>query len=72
MSELTRCNYCSLKELRRNKPKGSRIHLRVSSFMGGVDVFVVPQGEKLDKRSPDDGGGHWRRWFMELGDRCGC
>ena len=44
MSELTQCNYCSLKQIRADaKKKKMRVVIINSNFMGGVDVFVVPK-----------------------------
>ena len=56
MSELTICNYCKLKRIRKTKSKGSKVYLKPSSFMsGGIDVYVVPKGEKLDTRTDKKG-----------------
>jgi len=71
MSELIGCDYCYLKSVRRDKPKGSRVYLRRE--IGGISVYVVPKGERLDKTDPgDDGGKHWITWLMKLTDHCVC
>ena len=48
MSELTQCNYCNLKEIKRNKPKGSKV--RLVRNQGWLDCYVIPKGERLDTR----------------------
>ena len=69
------CNYCTLREIRKEARGRARVHLRRSSGgMGGVDVFVVPKGEKLDT-SVDEKGNHnpqWKAWLMEVSDHCVC
>jgi hypothetical protein len=85
MGGLTRCNYCTLKEIKRNAEKaGSTVHLRPSGFMGGTDVFVVPEGEKLPEKEdmvqPCDeypnGNDYYskyqRAWLMDIPDHCAC
>jgi len=72
MSDLTSCNYCSLKSLRCSL-KGSGAHIRLVRENGGVAVYVIPKGEKLGaKRVDGEPSKQWRRWFMELSDRCAC
>jgi len=77
MSELTPCNYCSLQGIKaRAKMNGCKVYLRNSTgSLGGIDVFVVPLGKKLDTRVDERGesiGGQWKAWFMELTDHCVC
>ena len=82
MSELTKCNFCTMNWL---KARAEREQLRVltrAGWRGGVDVFLVPHGIKipncnLDEDSPITEGRifhklYWVSWFMELGERCGC
>lgn len=65
MSELTRCNYCTLKDIKRKaKKEGKKVivkrgkHNFEDSFMGpGIDVFID------DKKTA---------WFMELTNHCVC
>ncbi len=69
------CNYCNLQDIkRRAKQKGATVHVLKSSMdsLGGNDVFVVPKGQELDKRQPDDGGKHWVSWLMEISEVCCC
>jgi hypothetical protein len=73
MSSLTSCNFCDLKNLRnRIKGTGSKIFLRAED--GGVAVYVVPKGEKLDtsKDAKGEPSKQWRMWFMELTEHCVC
>jgi len=67
MSELTLCNYCSLRRIKTQARKdGKRVkvtaalyegELRKFVVQGGVDVFV--DGKKV-------------AWFMELPNHCCC
>lgn len=75
MSELTSCNYCTLRAIRNRAPKGARVIVRehdgrFSGFEGGVDVFVVPAGIAVS--DDDDLGSYHKCWFMELTTKCAC
>lgn len=77
MSELTTCNYCSLRAIRRRaKEENSRVYVRnAHDFgLGGYDVFMVPKGEKLNTSVDEKGehGEHWVSWMMEITDHCCC
>ena len=85
MSELTQCNYCSLKQIKANaRKKRMKVVLLPSSFMGGTDVFVVPRHiPKAEiKRwkdcdaAPPNGDMFYRKyhvaWMMSIGDHCEC
>jgi len=60
------CNYCTLKHIKKNKPKGSTV------IVVGGDVYIVPKGEELDTGSPDDGNTQWRCWLMSIPLHCVC
>jgi len=61
MSEITRCNYCSLREIKkRAKVKGEKVRIKNAKDFGlgkGKDVFVN------DKKVA---------WFAELTNHCVC
>lgn len=78
MSELTTCNYCSLKYRRAEaKEVGSKVTLRASKH-GGYDVFEHPSTVTIPKdyqHEDDKVGGpsqYWRAWYMALSDKCCC
>jgi hypothetical protein len=75
MSELTMCNYCSLQIIIRKAPKGSKVIMKASCG-GGMDVYVVPEGEELDTRTDPKTGNNlskqWKAWMMEIPDHCCC
>lgn len=83
MSDLTTCNFCDLKRMRRNNKGKSKIYLR-GSRGGGVNVYKVPNGEKLPPRSemieaseeyPNGNKAHekyFAAWFMSLSNHCEC
>ena len=48
MSELTRCNYCSLKDIRARAEKSSRTVTVLLGSRGGTDVFVHPSNVVID------------------------
>lgn len=85
MSEFTICNYCILEEIKLETEKaGSTVYLRPSGFMGGTDVFVVPEGEKLPEKEdmvqPCDEypngneaySKYHKAWLMNISDHCVC
>jgi len=62
MSELTECNYCILRKIKRDaKEKGKKVKIRKGTYTDslgpGKDVYV--EGEKV-------------AWFWELTDHCVC
>lgn len=72
------CSYCHLRRIRRSaKESGATVRLRsapMAWYSAGVNVFVVPKGEKLDT-STDARGNHGKQfvmWAAEIGKRCGC
>jgi len=68
MSELTKCNYCTLQNINhRAICEGKEISVRAkwNPEFDGFDVFVHPINEVPKKE-------HWVCWFMELGNGCGC
>lgn len=83
MNELTKCSFCSLRNIQERADKNNQqVILRNSkSKLGGKDVFVVPKGiptpkiikaghekETRDKFSKN----YWVAWFMELTNCCTC
>jgi len=85
---MTQCNFCRLKNIKlRAKERGSRVIVRTASFKldgRGMDVFVVPKGEKLPSNKEmiepcnefPNGGELWekyhRAWMCEIPGRCSC
>ncbi|HUV84946.1 MAG TPA: hypothetical protein VMV86_04505 [Methanosarcinales archaeon] len=77
-----RCNYCSLKSIKKEaKNCGNKIVLRSSSFMGGTIIFEIKKHEKIPKyiepceKYPN--GDQWyeehiRSWMKEIGNLCEC
>ena len=85
MSELTQCNYCSMKAIKADaKRKKMKVVVIASSFMGGKDVFVVPPDFEIrDIRRWKDcsdklpnGDKNYQKyhaaWMMEIGNHCEC
>jgi len=85
MGEFTTCNYCNLQSIKTDaKKSGSRVYKRASSFLGGTDIFVVPNGKKLPPKDdmiepcdkyPDGNEAfskYHRAWLMEIPNRCCC
>jgi len=78
MSELTRCNFCSLQLYKREaKETGATVHVvKRTAGLGGFDIYIVPKGEIPDLsinghdesvRSP-----HWVSWMWQISDSCVC
>lgn len=83
MSELTKCNFCSLRELkRRARKEGTRIVIRANpGKLKGVDVYLVPKGVKVPQKIMATTEGkhgdmfhvkYFAAWFMALTDYCVC
>lgn len=78
MSELTRCNYCNLKEIEaRAKKEGKKVTVLPDTDwgMGGVNCYVHPKAVDIRKLLGGEDGPRAKyrvAWFMELTDRCFC
>ena len=74
MSELTPCNFCTLKRIKAEKPEGSRV--MIIGNAGWLDIYVVAKGEKLDTRQDPKTGNHkskqFRASFLALSETCCC
>ena len=76
MSELTQCNYCSLRQIRqRAKKEGKKVTL-LPGWRGGKDVFVHPsritRKKLLAEQKKDEGRKYCVGWLMEITDHCVC
>jgi len=83
MSELTRCNYCSLRIIRKEaKEKKLKVTL-LAGWHGGIDAYMHPKNvtrqelqacrEKTWGDIPNSGPGkYWAAWFMEITNHCCC
>lgn len=62
------CNLCLLAEIKRQaKKEGKVVVKKPGTFgLGGVDLFVLRKGEKLDR------GKHFRAWCMKIPEGCEC
>jgi hypothetical protein len=72
---MTRCNFCTLREIRENAARNSLQVLLdpAPEFFApaGVNVFVVPADlDILAARASHDT--YWTSWFMELPEQCAC
>lgn len=77
MSELTRCNFCTLQSIKsRAKAKDSHVVVKPGSF--GTDVFVVPRNvdfAKLPRGDDDERTGQTKyrvASLLEVTSRCCC
>lgn len=70
MSELTQCNHCKLKQIKRQaKEHKKRVIMQPSTqkiLTGGTDVLVVPIGVTPDREK------HFVAWFWSLSKYCVC
>jgi hypothetical protein len=82
MSELTSCNFCNLNRIKaKAKKEGKKVILKRSNFMGGTDVFTVPEGTTLPAyKEPSDTlpngceayQKYHKSWMMEIPRHCCC
>ncbi len=79
MSELTICNCCSLKGIRRRaKEAGKRVYVmrNVRWTSGGVNVYVLPSDVYVPIQGiVEDSEFHkkyFTAWFMEVSQSCAC
>ena len=62
---MSKCNRCVYEGMKRTGFR--RIKSPETKFdTGGVNVYLVPFGEKLDRKK------HFAAWFMEITDVCDC
>jgi hypothetical protein len=76
MSELTKCNYCDLKSIRRRaRARGEKIVVvgqtayRIPKSMSKRDFMKLPTGS-VDARTGK--GKYFVAWFMAIPDHCCC
>jgi sugar phosphate isomerase/epimerase len=65
MSELTPCNYCSLKTIKRRAEK----HGLKVTVIGGT-VYAHPPD--VTEPAKAEGDKYWTAWMMEITDYCVC
>ena len=71
MSELTQCNFCSLRTIERKaKAAKKQVSTIYNKEHGGMDVFVHPKKVKISQENkPKE---YFVAWFMELSTHCVC
>lgn len=74
MSSLTKCNYCTNKELKEEaKHDGLAItHENDHGVLKGINVYIHPKEIIISKLSEEDKKRYFKAWFMELGTKCEC
>lgn len=78
MSELTRCNFCGLRDIKaRAKKAGKKVTVLCDAFwgLGGYNVYVHPKDVDVAKMSGGEDGdrkGYRAAWMQEIGKRCSC
>jgi hypothetical protein len=72
MSELTMCNYCRLKEIKKQAKK-DKMKVVINHLVCGIDIYVVPKGIKIptyfDRNFRVE---YFKSWMMEISDSCVC
>jgi hypothetical protein len=69
MSELTPCNFCTLRRLRnRADRRGTQIVTRAATGFGGTDVFEIPK----DHQGEPDRAKHFVAWMWGIPESCCC
>lgn len=78
MSELTTCNYCNLKRIRRNaKAKGMKVTILRDAHwgMGGENIYVHPREIKIAEFPGGEDGPrshYFASWMMKIPNKCQC
>ncbi len=78
MSELTPCNYCTLKGIRaRAIENDNHVYLHRKTWeLGGIDIYVAPEGVALPQSGVGEGSEfhkqYWVCWFMKIPESCCC
>jgi len=71
MSELTRCNYCTLADIKRRAKEGNKRVIQKWSKPGGVDVYVLPKDrKKYQHEEPPEASKV--AWLAALTSHCVC
>ncbi len=66
MSELTKCNYCTLQHLKKNLKQDEKL-----SQLGN-DFYRHPKDLDVKDMSFAEKEKYWRVWLMEIPDHCVC
>jgi len=66
MSELTICNYCTLRGIRAEAERRGKVVTLRRGWRGGTDVLVHDKNAKPDRERD------FQAWLMEVSDRCCC
>lgn len=66
MSELTKCNYCTLQYLKKNLKPGYKLS------QIGNDIYIHPESIEYYDMTFDEREKYWRAWLMEIPDHCVC
>jgi hypothetical protein len=75
MSELTRCNFCNLRDIKaRAKKRGMKVTLiRDDSFKpGGKNIYVHPPSVNVRKLEDEPRKEYCVGWMWEIGRSCSC
>lgn len=73
MSELTPCNYCTLRRLRSSaESQGKVVTLRRGSTVPTDESFPHSISVYVHRPDEEPAEGHFSAWFAELTDHCCC
>ena len=67
MSEMTRCNYCTLQSIKRQAKEDGKLVTQI-----GQDVYVHPRKVNIKIMTPKGRKKYFAAWFMELTTSCSC
>ncbi len=68
MSELTPCNYCNLRSIKRRAEANNQ----QVTLLNGQDVYVHPKAVDIKSLPHDQREQYWRAWLMAITDHCVC
>lgn len=75
MSELTPCNFCTLKRIKaRARKSGKKVTVipDPSYPTPGYDVFIHPKSTRIKELSKEDREDYFSCWMMEIPEKCCC
>jgi len=76
MSELTQCNYCSLKAIRKKaEASGKKVTILQDAVwgLGGSNVYLHPSNINIYDLGDEEKHAKYRiAWMQEIGYQCSC
>ena len=69
---MQKCNRCRLDKLTEDAEKNNSCVRCFDNSSEGTDVYVVPKGTEVQKRTETRRGPHYACWMMRIPTSCTC